>query len=259
MIFLVRPPLETCIPDASLRERYETWRLTKILDLHDNSQLITSRWDQFVKGTGSARDLGPLVLGAVDTWQHHKCAWCESVDPGTYDHVAPKTKFPDKMFDWDNLLASCSDCNNLRSHHDIGVEDLIVPTRDEPLQYFRWNAITGACVPDPASRRAMDTARALAMHRFQGERFHKLRIFRTYLAFVIDDDVKLEATLEHLRQELDPKRPYLCIIRSWLLHPPDEAARTLRDLAFAKAGVLGNWVRPWLHPHEPTPWLAAPA
>ncbi len=98
---------------------------------------------------------------------------------------------------------------------------------------------------DPGDARAVATARALAMHRFQGERLHKLQRFRTYLSFLLAD-VQREGTLDRLRDELEPRRPYLCILRSWLLHPPDDDERALRDLAFATEPGLYEWVGPWL-------------
>jgi hypothetical protein len=251
MLHLIRPPLATCLPDAALQDRYEVWRATKIKDLAPNSPLITSRWDQFVRGAGEAREVGPALLTAVKGWQHNKCAWCESVEPRTVDHVELKAQVPRRMFDWDNLLASCGDCNNARSHYEVAHEILVVPTRDEPLKHFRWDAKTGECVFEPADTRALETVRALAMHRFQNERLHKLQRFRTYLAFLLID-VQRDRTLDLLREELEPKRPYLCILRSWLLHPPDDDARALRDLAFAREPVLFEWVRPWL-----LPWAAA--
>jgi uncharacterized protein (TIGR02646 family) len=258
MIYLVRPLLGTSVPNVELQKRYETWRTTKTLSLAPGSPKITSRWGQFLKGTGAAKDVGPNVLAAVREWQHHKCAWCESVEAHTFDHVEPKMNVPTRMFDWDNLLACCEHCNNARSHHDLALNHLILPTRDEPLRYFRWDPKTGACVFDPDDTRASDTAHALAMSRYQAERLHKLSHFRFYLACLLDPAPSHAEALERLRAELGPERPYLCVLRSWLLHPRTEDDRALRDRAFAKEPILLDWVRPWLHPWEGAEWPPSP-
>ncbi len=258
MIFLERPHIETCLEDSSLRERYRTWREDMTRDLKPGDGKITSRWDQFVKGAGKAKDVGPIVLAAVRGWQHHKCAWCEAAEAHTFDHVEPKKKIPAVMFDWENLLACCEHCNNARSHHDVPSDHLIIPTRDEPLRHFRWDSRTGACLFDPDDARASDTERALKMSRFQAEKIHKLARVRHFLADLLGDAIPRGQTLDRLREELDPKRPYLCILRSWLLHPPNEDDRYLRDRAFAMAPILLDWVRPWLWPWEGAEWPPDP-
>lgn len=258
MIYLVRPSVEESLQDVALRERYATWRTTKTAGLVSGSATITSRWDQFVRGKGTAEDVGPDVLAAVREWQHHKCAWCESVEAHTFDHVEPKASVPSRMFDWDNLFACCEHCNNARSHHDVPTAHLIIPTRDEPLKHFRWDPKTGACVFDPDDARAKDTEHALTMSRYQAERLFKLSRFRTYLSLLLADAPHHDETLARLKEELGPERPYLCILRSWLLHPRKEDDRALRDGAFAKEPILLDWVRPWLHPWEGAEWPPGP-
>lgn len=259
MIRLERPSVDAALPDVDLRTRYETWRTTKTAGLNPKSALITSRWDQFVRGKGEAKGLGPVILDKVRTWQHHKCVWCESTEPTTIDHLEPKAISPARMFDWDNLHACCGDCNTARSHaEDVGPAQLIVPTRDEPLLHFRWDARTGRAIYGPNDTRARDTERAVGMSRHSGEREQKLFRFRVYLGHLLNQTPPHTKTLEMLQRELLPERPYLCIVRSWLLHPPDEDARLLRDLAFAKEPRLHHWVSPWLRPHAGASWPPAP-
>lgn len=235
-----------------MREKYEAWRSSKS-DLKPGDSRIVSRWDQFVRGAGKAKDAGPDILDAVRAWQCNKCAWCESVEPETIDHVAPKVQFPDVMFNWDNILASCGDCNNARSHHNFDFNHLLVPTRDEPLKHFRWEMGSGACIYDPSDLRAKDTWTVFIQARYQHERLLKLVRVRTFFAFLVGDRY-IEETLARLKEELDPRRPYLCILRSWLLHPPNEDERDLRDRGFAKEPCLIDCVRPWLNPGEGCSW-----
>jgi hypothetical protein len=45
-----------------------------------------------------------------------KCAYCESqitvVTYGAIEHFYPKARYPDKTFEWSNLLLSCDVCND---------------------------------------------------------------------------------------------------------------------------------------------------
>lgn len=52
----------------------------------------------------------------------HRCAYCDDLDnlyagENTYavEHFAPKEKFPDLIYDYDNLLYVCSFCNGAKS------------------------------------------------------------------------------------------------------------------------------------------------
>ncbi len=68
----------------------------------------------------------------------------------------------------------------------------------------------------------------------------------------------VHGAIARLKEELGPERPYLCILRSWLLHPRKEDDRALRDGALAKEPILLDWVRPWLHPWEGAEWPPGP-
>lgn len=111
---------------------------------------------------------------------------------------------------------------------------------------------------DPEDARARDTEHALAMSRYQAERLHKLARFRFFLALLLGDTPRCAEALDLLHEEIAPERPYLCILRSWLLHPRNEGDRSLRDRAFAREPVLLDWVRPWLLPWEGAAWPPNP-
>jgi uncharacterized protein (TIGR02646 family) len=53
---------------------------------------------------------------ALYTAFHGKCAYCEAkmahVTSPHVEHYRPKSKFPDRMFDWQNWLLSCGRCND---------------------------------------------------------------------------------------------------------------------------------------------------
>jgi uncharacterized protein (TIGR02646 family) len=111
------------------------------------------------------------VKQALITAQHGKCAFCERMihDDGDVEHFRPKAACCQgpraKMlrpgyywlaYDWDNLLLSCSACNQrakrnqfplveparrARSHHDdIGIEEpyFIHPVHADPARYISF-------------------------------------------------------------------------------------------------------------------------
>ena len=56
------------------------------------------------------------VVQALLTMQHHKCCYCEIhiAEWGLgkqVEHFRPKSKFKELMYDWNNLLLACGECN----------------------------------------------------------------------------------------------------------------------------------------------------
>ncbi len=75
----------------------------------------------------------------------NKCAFCECLptEGGNIEveHLKPKSIYPDKTFDWDNLLPSCRKCNNNKLDHDTGLEPLINPYINNPEAIYRYDDI----------------------------------------------------------------------------------------------------------------------
>ena len=98
--------------------------------------------------------------------QHGKCCYCEEISRGEIEHYRPKgavkqsskstNQYPGYYwlaYDWDNLLVSCTGCNNnksilfpledeatrARSHHD-NIQDekplFINPAKDDPREHI---------------------------------------------------------------------------------------------------------------------------
>jgi uncharacterized protein (TIGR02646 family) len=76
---------------------------------------------------------------------HQKCAYCEcNATEGGYmeiDHLMPKSIYPESMFEWNNLLPSCRQCNNMKSNHDTGLEPIINPYEANPEDAFFYKRI----------------------------------------------------------------------------------------------------------------------
>lgn len=259
MIRLVRPSIKKAIPDKAVRDALAQ-RKKDSAALAPGEPKITSRWDSFVSGRGLDRGVGPVVCAAVRAFCHEKCAYCEAPKASSVDHVWPKKLHPARMFDWDNILAACRDCNaEKRVEFPLDAEGnavLLDPTRDEPLTYFRWNHVTGECDYDRANTRAAATFDAFAMDRLARERLEKLAAVRFLFARVAAERPVPDDLRERLRAELDVTRPYLCIVRSYLLHPPDRREKKLILAALRALPELLAWVEPWLRPPGDVAWFS---
>lgn len=81
------------------------------------------------------------IRDALLKMTNNKCSYCEClIGPGYkemhIDHFHPKTKYPDEVVKWDNLLPSCPRCNKNKSDHDTYKERIINPCIDNPQDYF---------------------------------------------------------------------------------------------------------------------------
>jgi hypothetical protein len=271
MIRIVRPALASAIPGSSLPRVLSVLAVRRadaaILQVNPAklskaalSKRVVSRWNSFVAGSGRNAGVGPVVCTAIRGYCREKCVYCEAPEAATIDHVWPKVDHPAKMFDWDNLVAACRDCNSSKrsgfplSAHGKPLQ--IDPTVDEPLDHFRWNHLSGECEHDPSNPRAVHTFGAFDMDRLARERIEKLLNVRLLLSL----SLSLPPTLillevhDRLRAELDEGRPYLCIVRSYLLHPPDARERALIKAAVAAVPDILAWVAPWLLPPTGAVW-----
>jgi len=256
MIRLQRPSLTDAIPDATVRTAFAKRRGGPPLKRSDSK--ITSRWNSFVAGTGRNARVGPVVCAAIRAFCREKCAYCEAPKAATIDHVWPKAEHPKRMFDWDNLIAACRDCNSSKRSSfpldDQGVPLQIDPTRVDPLEHFRWNHVTGECEYGPQDPRARHTFRAFDLNRLALERVRKLANLRVLLALAVDPGASRREALDRLRGELDAGCPYLCIVRSYFLYPPNDDERRRVRAAVAAVPDILRWVEPWLLPPPNVAW-----
>ena len=65
---------------------------------------------------------------------HKKCAYCESlithIDYGDIEHIIPKSKVPEKTFEWENVTIACGVCNTNKSDYYDEKSPLINPYLD---------------------------------------------------------------------------------------------------------------------------------
>ncbi len=76
---------------------------------------------------------------------HEKCSYCEIIPSSSYmevDHFEPKSRYPELVLDWDNLLPACRKCNSYKSNHDTRVFPIINPTKINPEPYFDYSFLS---------------------------------------------------------------------------------------------------------------------
>jgi len=86
----------------SIRARYtEAW-----VDYYKNgvgSYPTDRRWREFTN------ELGECFSQC--------CGYCETLCKGEVDHFRPKSKFPELVYEWNNWVFSCHDCNQSKLDH----------------------------------------------------------------------------------------------------------------------------------------------
>lgn len=85
------------------------------------------------------------IKKALAESSHDKCAFCEC-KPGEsgnieVEHFAPKSRYPDKTFEWDNLLPVCRKCNEAKSDFDTVEEPIIDPSKIDPETILTYNCL----------------------------------------------------------------------------------------------------------------------
>jgi uncharacterized protein (TIGR02646 family) len=95
---------------------------------------------------------------AAMTGGRERCAYCEDNLGTDIDHFAPKSKYPDLTFDWDNYFLACSHCNSNRKRTAFPLDGqghplLIDPARQDPLDHLALVPDLGELAPRTAQGR----------------------------------------------------------------------------------------------------------
>lgn len=81
------------------------------------------------------------LKNALSALSHNKCCYCES-PLGTrgaameVEHFKHKSKYPDDVVRWENLLPSCRRCNAKKGIHDVVREPIVDPCTMIPKQHL---------------------------------------------------------------------------------------------------------------------------
>ena len=85
-----------------------------------------------------------------------RCMYCLDSHGTDIEHFWPKTRYPDRMFVWLNLLLSCAECQRIKGTKfplKDGSPLLIDPTAEQPWDFLDFDPVTGNLVArfDPAN------------------------------------------------------------------------------------------------------------
>ncbi|MGA7499586.1 MAG: retron system putative HNH endonuclease [Isosphaeraceae bacterium] len=247
MIHLRRPRAEVALDTRT--QSYLDRKSSDARKFTPRDVRVGKAWAAFL-GT-QARD---KVAEALDAYTKAKCAYCEQIAAKDIEHFWPKTLYPARMFDWENFLRGCKNCNNAKRDRfptdGQGKNLLLDPCEDEPLDHFVWDGKTGAAgvVPDPSrAERGVTTIDLFQLNQepIREERRLKYLVVLYLLARLIDEYPIEPETRERLREELLPQRPWLGIVRQLLLRPED-TVRPLVERALAKLPEIRDWAADWI-------------
>lgn len=83
--------------------------------LADNKETWDAAVAQNPSDYNKNRYRDPAIKAALIAETHCKCVYCESKIghncPGDIEHKIPKSKMPERRFDWDNMTIGCTECN----------------------------------------------------------------------------------------------------------------------------------------------------
>jgi uncharacterized protein (TIGR02646 family) len=242
----IRRPGDSAALDERTR-KYLAKRQEKASVYERRSKEIGKAWKNFLR-----TDAKMKVAVALDGCTYAKCSYCEQVAAKDIEHFYPKSDFPRQMFKWTNFLRGCKNCNNAK-RDQFPMNDtrplLIDPSREEPLDFFRWDFVTGRMVPNPndpfqscavATRDMFD----IDQEPLCDERRLKLKMVLYLLRQVLDEDPVSAETKARLKDELSPKRPWLGIVRQLFVHsgPFQGLVRRARK----KLPEIEGWTAPWI-------------
>jgi uncharacterized protein (TIGR02646 family) len=143
------------------------------------------------------------------------CMYCVHSEGADIDHFWPKSAYPDRMFEWNNLLLSCPLCGRIKGVQfplsDDNMPLLIDPSAEEPWQHLDFNPETGVITAryDRAlkdwSPRGRETVRVLrldereALSKGYSKSYRRLR--HAVDQFLASDGTNANDFPEHLADE----------------------------------------------------------
>lgn len=117
--------------------------------------------------------------------QEHYCAYCETWIPqkanGHIEHLERRSDNPSRTFDWANMFFSCNhrdSCGNYKDNLKLRLRfnpaDIVDPSREDPLDFFTYDATGGISARDEAHKvRAEETIRVFNLDK--STRLHNIR------------------------------------------------------------------------------------
>lgn len=116
---------------------------------------------------------------ALLTASYNKCAFSEVIlnEEGKYmqvEHFYPKSKYPEKVMEWGNLLPCLNVCNSRKRDLDPGIHPLVNPFYDNPKDFF-YMENGRICAFDSKDNKAVNTLEAYDLNNPGQLRIPRLR------------------------------------------------------------------------------------
>ncbi|MDE5585860.1 MAG: hypothetical protein K2I92_05900 [Muribaculaceae bacterium] len=157
MIKLTLPPRPAFLTDEFVNRQTEKYKA-------DNSVRV---WD--IKA----------LKEALLTASHNKCSFSEVIlnQEGKYmqvEHFYPKSKYPEKVLEWGNLLPCLNVCNSRKRDLDPSRHPMVNPFFDNPKDFF-YIENGRICVLDSKNKKAVNTLEAYDLNNPGQLRIPRLR------------------------------------------------------------------------------------
>ena len=165
----------------------------------------------------------PEIKEVIVRETNGKCAYCESKIrhsyPGDVEHIKPKSKFADELFEWENLTLSCGECNRRKNDNYDEEFGILNPYEVDPENHL----ISYGPLIFP---RAGDTIGKIAYELFELDRIELLERRKDHLdkLQLIVDKYASESneTLKRLYKRnvdrcKDPSNEYAMVARAFIL------------------------------------------
>lgn len=100
-----------------------------------------------------------------------RCVYCVDSEATDIEHFRPKSKFPEYIFQWHNLLFSCKTCNLSHKGSRFPFERfeplLIDPATEEPWDYFDFEPRLGkiVAIEEAGFNKAQETIKIFKLDR----------------------------------------------------------------------------------------------
>lgn len=181
----------------------------------------------------------PEIKSALASMFNGKCAYCEgkvrAVDRGDIEHFYPKSKYVNLIFEWTNLLYSCSFCNRPPYKgdnfplDDQGVNPILIdPTNDseDPFLHldFSWEQDIELAIVDVRDDRGIEVVRTFDLNGERGredlieERTDKALDLLSLLALALNEDFETrEKAISFLKRKCSSTTAYLAFIYTNIL------------------------------------------
>lgn len=103
------------------------------------------------------------------------CAYCEELCRGEVEHFRPRSRFPEKVYEWRNWLLACHDCNHAKGKQwpSGGYIDPCARSRPaRPENFFEFDVLTGEII----TKAGLNSARRMkATHMIDDLRLNEIQ------------------------------------------------------------------------------------